>query len=754
MQLGMSAKVKQVPQGSELSRSERIALGSGPKPKETKPGFDPNVALSTFSSTATFSGPTPERTRSEQMALKRRKEKGLISPAEAAENPATTAATITVNVLSQPELIQEVVALTIGGWTAKTIALNLAKRGVESKAAQGAIAFAGRVLGTSATNVAIGEAKAPDDEEFPNRRRAIDAVTGIAMEAIPAAGFVGVGAAAATKTGKAIGRAAKKIPGVKSVIAPFRGRLNPDAEEVFNALSESGGTPTIGQLIKHKTIDFFENVSAAGIFSGGYIQDVRLSAEENSTRRLIKWSEGLANRAAVPGNEGSKRLAGTVLEAGATGSRELKSELTNQLYSHVDDLVGKNSGLSVIPSQGLKDASSKKFGRILLKGQESELRLLLDDVQNLPDFVTFQEFATIRSRLRQAGDVVGKALRNEVQGAGTVLSKEADRIMSSAAKKAGGGVHEAWREANALSHLSNEQFGNAFMKRFLRTTEAGPEALYKMFISKESPSRVKMLREIVNPKLDIRRLPLPDNATGKYAVIESSAGTTTVLKRFDTRGEARAFTTAAKAHGEDYWKRLQGEFMLERFHSATKAGTREIDGNALMQSLKSFSDDSMKELFPVDGGRSVVKFARGIQMSQAAASEGSDKAGGMLIQMAQGTALVQVGLMGLNVAGIATGVVPGDVGVVSSAVILMGPRAIAWGMQSEGFKKWASVGMSHPPGSKMAARAFAKIALLLDQNGFDSEVHIPPTEEERQKGDGLEEFGFDSSQMGSLGEEQ
>jgi len=789
------------------AKSAKAARSEDPKVLPGVPG------PMTLGSTAAARGPTGFS----EIAAAARRRKDILSPGEIVTgmekiNSSEEAA-------SAGEFATELAFLMVAGGGPEAVMARITKAGLSSKKGKAAFdaamkivkrkKLAARTAGTSAGMVAIGEYKAPDDEENPGRRRAFDAMVGGVTEFGGAKLIEGAGAIARTSPMQKLGKQLREAPVIRKILGPYRNKINPDMEDVLKMLDDDNPMapkPSVGQVIEAGFPDAIETMGAGSLLGSGTVNTRRKNFANRATDMLQNLAESLSGRTIRGGleiEEGSQKLAGRLVQMAFEDTKAFKGAITSQAYRGLDDTAqtflelqreqvraslpkpdvtdfpGLNDSrraalaavdqMEAVPTKEFKKRMAEEFTDSA--GLPGDAELILKKVsgaQQLPERISFERMKNIRSRFLEMGRVDGKIMIKDDERAGRLMAGIADDIMEQTAKDLdpSGGMHSQWRDANALSRLSHEQYDGPFIRPLLKRGETSAEKVWRSALSNANSTELELASEIIKPNLSVQKLALPRGTEGRYAAVElSRAGgektTQTTLKRFDTPEAAKEFIRKSDEHGAETWNKIQGEFILDKMSKAKATDGSGISGNQFMASLKSFSNDSLNVLFPPGSGVTRAKlriFGRALQSAEARAIESGATSASTpsvwlaLQQPSAAAAVVSIPLY-------AAGVIPGEVPVGTAAfagLILFGPAMAVKMMQKPAMFKWLTTGITSVPGSKQAVRASARLLALMEHHGIEYEIELFPTEEElkeKQEQDAIDDFGFDSSQMGSLGEE-
>ena len=148
------------------------------------------------------------------------------------------------------------------------------------------------------------------------------------------------------------------------------------------------------------------------------------------------------------------------------------------------------------------------------------------------------------------------------------------------------------------------------------------------------------------------------------------------------------------------WKKMQGSYLQGLLQANPKTGI--IEGRAILGKLANMGDPALKEIFDPSHLNEIKQFALMAQKSQGRATEAPGK---MLVQLMQGSAIIQ--LTGAAVAWSLQQ--PGK-----AVAIMVVPAALARIFTNRAGIRYLTLGLTVPAGTKQAAALAAKI-LALDE---------------------------------------
>ncbi len=246
-------------------------------------------------------------------------------------------------------------------------------------------------------------------------------------------------AAIAGLIGEPLGRGAAGV--VQKTLAPFASKVAPivaEAKAVGIPLSPADILPTSG------IIRGLQSRAEASVAGRPIMQHFYVDAAEKAAKVAQEIGDTI-------GPLDTEFMTGVKVKEAIEAGHLVFGQKTAKSYKLIDDLTGGSSPASLVK---VKTEAARLLGMIQrispsLRAGDSKLPGLLKSVAKLPNSLSFSELQILRSSfladIRAKGRQIDRAI-----GAEKSLSKVIDEAMMDAAGKAGSGVPQLVRDANAL----------------------------------------------------------------------------------------------------------------------------------------------------------------------------------------------------------------------------------------------------------------------------------------------------------------
>lgn len=466
-----------------------------------------------------------------------------------------------------------------------------------------------------------------------------------------------------------------------------------NAKDLFESF---GGNYTASQMSNSRTLDVLDNM-AQGSFIGGGTMDTVYHSQQKTVKDI---SDTIADNLMREGQEKlSDRQLGQMFVDTVQDGRKAFNTAAEKVFRNVDDIIyqgmqqanpeevnpflfpGKTGTTvatppSVMGNEGLPDIIPTKrpsesgyvnvkplidrakeiisdYGRVRNIGKSDAGGKLFDSIAALPETMTFGDAQLLRSvllddvrSLRKSGG--GRELRYASEFAGL-----ADGQMEKAAKNLSGEALKAWRDANKFWKFGVTNFDNKFIKGLIDNQKTNWSEVGDLIFRSGDDDAVRTARKTLR---------------------------------------AAEFTSKKNSEGPQIdfnktWRQMQAGYYDSLIRKNT---TPEGDFNArgLLADLNNRKTErTIKAAFNNDQLNAVKNFARAASLAE---SKNATKTGSMVIQFAQGGALLSL----MNPDEI-FGDISGTIRKVAGGVIL-GPYVIAKLLTNPMTTRWLIQGVKTP----------------------------------------------------------
>lgn len=480
------------------------------------------------------------------------------------------------------------------------------------------------------------------------------ATTGATQAAYEAGGRLVVGAA-----GKMLKPFAKTITPEGKVAQEVFEKYMPVEKSWKRPVSKALGLKKPGvlpaEMTEQYSLDLMQNIAEKSVVGGKTMADFKNITRTNAMNEI---TDDLVNSF---GESASQSELGDLVATGVkTNFRSFKDNVTAPLYNKVNELTSaKPVHVFVKP---LKDSvkAKLKVGR-QLSGMEAKAAGddLARAVSELPNSVPFDVAQHLRTRLMSTADEFAVSNKKAPAiGIAKKLTGKVDDAISAALKDQNPEAHEVWRKANDLYKYGSKQYNNRFLRGLIRKADPDfggePEKVVKSIFQKNGPSGIKKVKAAIGEK------------------------------EFNQLKSWHVQDTIARSMKDDV---LDGAKLKKVMLGPTGMGREAMEAIYTKSELKNL--ENVATAFEV------------AQKKQAAG------AGGMLVQLAQGGAIV----------GLATGQMP-----AGSAAVLLGPEVLSKMMLNPISSRWLTTGLGTVPKSAKhvaaaAARGTRFVEQFTDQKG-------------------------------------
>lgn len=421
----------------------------------------------------------------------------------------------------------------------------------------------------------------------------------------------------------------------------------PAGAAAAKAIEAEGGVLTPALQSESRLAKNIESVAESSFGGSETIANTRAAATQAALKPIERFVDGMRSGF-------SREELGGIAQEALEGKAEAFKAAASVAYGEVDKVLKATPAAAGQPAVGVSLRGLKSTAESMLKSglPSSNAGRQLREVLALPDEVSFQKAAEIRSDLINPVSETGKLLVGKAKGQVKRLAALADRAMdesfatASVGRRAQGEALRLWREANALYKEGAELF-NAKMVKALVTKE--PEAVVQAITQAQKPGTIRRLKSAVGD--------------------------------------------------EKVWRGIQGEFLSDLLTKNTDtagdiARGTQVSGQKISTALKNFGDPALKELLgapQADAFKRMVKVLERSQQRTGAGLGGLNFRGGT-----EGLGL------GLALAGNPQGI-----------VIALTPTVIAKLFTNPRSVRVLTQGFNAPAGSAEATRAMAQLTAML-----------------------------------------
>ena len=441
----------------------------------------------------------------------------------------------------------------------------------------------------------------------------------------------------AALVGEGVGHGAVRLIDRTGVLQFFRSSVTPEAREAMDFFGSRPGTTQPALLpasaTENRALDLLHNVSEHSLFGGGRIQALRLAQEVEHEKIADAYLNAIAPH--IDADD-----AGRLFAASARDQFSIQTAPATAIYNTLireaaprnveGQLVGGISG-SIEPLKQFvaKDVAVSESLRGI--GDDTVGGSILTRIANMSDRMNVGNMIELRRRLRATRETLEASLETKKSPAIGNL-KQLERLTNEAVERAFLEAREPdlfnlWRQANALYRNGSKRFNNRIMRR-----------------------------------------------AAQMADFENNAIPEDVVKTAFAPGKATRMLTMKEGVSPVAWQNIARAGMSDILAQSTDPSTGRILGQNLEQALVGRRGLGEKGLVTAVGAIEAqrwLQFAKAVKTRQA---KQTATEGGVLIQLTQGGALLQVGgalLAGLGIGTDTTGL------TVTGTGVLLAPAAIA-----------------------------------------------------------------------------
>jgi len=506
----------------------------------------------------------------------------------------------------------------------------------------------------------------PEDDFF-------EAMGSISKDMLKSGAIAATGEGAGLLIGKGItkvlGKNKKLLDGAEDAVKTIEEQktkilANPKSysQEVKDAVKVGQLTPAL--LQKGQTIDILENVSESSLFGGGALR----YAKEGANTVAQSGLDDFLKLYKVKAGDGA---LGQLFQKTLTKDLQAFKSIANTKYKAVDDALSTNNFANnfQVDLTNLKTFAAEELKNLGLKGQSSNLKSFLTDILNEPNYTTFKRANILRGDfLEQSRAFTTETLGKKKGRLSAIASQEITDAMDNSVVP--NSVKSLLKDANKHYREGAEVFNDTLFKKII---DNDPDLVYKSIIAAgDRPTLVKKTFEILNKRI-------------------KDVGERNILKN-----------------------KIRGEFLDDLMSKSQRSNDQfgvELDAEKLFKNFAK-KEDTFKAIFSNTEINNFKKFQNALKFAQGRKSKTGGLPGGMMIQMKQSGALIQL-------ASAASAYGTGMTGV--SAGILIAPAIIAKAFTSPKIIKALTLGIKYQDNPSLSRRYFLQSMTYMAEDGLISE---------------------------------
>ncbi len=486
-----------------------------------------------------------------------------------------------------------------------------------------------------------------------------------------ATGVAGEGAGQLIGKGitKLVGRNKKLLEGAEDAVKTIEEQktkilANPKSysQEVKDAVKVGQLTPAL--LQKGQTIDILENVSESSLFGGGSLR----YAKEGANTVAQSGLDDFLKIYKIKAGDGA---LGQLFQKTLTKDLQAFKSIANTKYKAVDDALSTDNFANnfQVDLTNLKTFAAEELKNLGLKGQSSNLKTFLTDILNEPNYTTFKRANILRGDfLEQSRAFTTETLGKKKGRLSAIASQEITDAMDNSVVP--NRVKGLLKDANKHYREGADVFNDTLFKKII---DNDPDLVYKSIVAAgDRPNLVEKTFEILDKRI-------------------KDVGERTLLKN-----------------------KIKGEFLDDLMTKSQRSNDQfgiELDAEKLFKNFAK-KEDTFKAMFSTAEINNFKKFQNALKFAQGRKSKTGGLPGGMMIQMKQSGALIQL-------ASAASAYGTGMTGV--SAGILIAPAVIARAFTTPKIIKALTLGIRYQDNPSLSRRYFLQSMTYMAQDGLISE---------------------------------
>ena len=468
---------------------------------------------------------------------------------------------------------------------------------------------------------------------------------------------------------KIVGRNKKLLEGAEDAVKTIEEQktkilANPKSysQEVKDAVKVGQLTPAL--LQKGQTIDILENVSESSLFGGGSLR----YAKEGANTVAQSGLDDFLKIYKIKAGDGA---LGQLFQKTLTKDLQAFKSIANTKYKAVDDALSTDNFANnfQVDLTNLKTFAAEELKNLGLKGQSSNLKNFLTDILNEPNYTTFKRANILRGDfLEQSRAFTTETLGKKKGRLSAIASQEITDAMDNSVVP--NRVKGLLKDANKHYREGADVFNDTLFKKII---DNDPDLVYKSIVAAgDRPNLVEKTFEILDKRI-------------------KDVSERTLLKN-----------------------KIKGEFLDDLMTKSQRSNDQfgiELDAEKLFKNFAK-KEDTFKAMFSTAEINNFKKFQNALKFAQGRKSKTGGLPGGMMIQMKQSGALIQL-------ASAASAYGTGMTGV--SAGILIAPAVIAKAFTTPKIIKALTLGIRYQDNPSLSRRYFLQSMTYMAQDGLISE---------------------------------
>lgn len=415
-------------------------------------------------------------------------------------------------------------------------------------------------------------------------------------------------------------------------------------QEIQDAVEVGQLTP--GLLQKGQTIDILENVAESSLFGGGSLRYAKEGANTIAESGLTDF----INAYKVKAGDGA---LGNLFQRTLTKDLQDFKSIANVKYKAVDDAL-KGANVDGVDITNLKQFASNELKNLGAKSESTKLKSFLKGILDEKNFVSFKRANILRGDYLETS----RAFTTET------LGKKKGRLASIAASDITDAIDNSiipnnvkglLKEANKHYREGAEVFNDTLFKKII---DNDPDLVYKSIVAAgDRPTLVNKTFDILNKR----------------------------IKDVDERNLLK--------------NKIRGAFLDDIMTKSQRSNDQfgvELDAEKLFKNFAK-KEDTFKAMFSPRELTEFKKFQNALKFAQGRKSKTGGLPGGMMIQMKQSGALIQIAssasAYGTGMTGIAAG-------------ILIAPAVIAKAFTTPKIIKALTLGIKYQDKPSLSRRYF------------------------------------------------